>query len=207
MARTTTGGTPEEPTPEPRDLVASPEGVRPQRSTEEHGSGLDRSAPEHPDEPDQDGQGGVGPPSSGPGTPEGHTPERPSADEYGKVGTPAAGLSPATPHAADAEHGSDAAHGSDAEPRMSGSSHAVSGDRHAISGGGHAISGGGHPASGDGHAASADGHAATDDHAGADAHGETAFGPIDWGAWGYSALGLAIAAVVAALFYVATLPK
>lgn len=37
------------------------------------------------------------------GTPEGHTPEAPAADEFGKKGTPAAGLSPALPHAADAD--------------------------------------------------------------------------------------------------------
>lgn len=37
------------------------------------------------------------------GTPEGHTAEAPAADEYGKKGTPAGELSPAVPHAADAE--------------------------------------------------------------------------------------------------------
>lgn len=42
------------------------------------------------------------------GTPEGHTPEAPAPDELGKKGTPAAGLSPAVPHAAEAdEHGAE----------------------------------------------------------------------------------------------------
>ena len=35
-------------------------------------------------------------------TPEGHTPEEPAPSELGKVGTPGAGMTPATPHAADA---------------------------------------------------------------------------------------------------------
>jgi hypothetical protein len=50
------------------------------------------------------------------GTPEGHTPERPAPDEFGKPGTPAAGLSPETPHRAearDAGHAHQDAHGDD----------------------------------------------------------------------------------------------
>jgi hypothetical protein len=43
------------------------------------------------------------------GTPEGHTPERPAVDEFGEPGTPAAGLTPAVPHAADAEDAEEAA--------------------------------------------------------------------------------------------------
>lgn len=43
-------------------------------------------------------------------TPEGHTPEAPSAEELGRRGTPGAGMTPAVPHAADAEAESAVAH-------------------------------------------------------------------------------------------------
>jgi hypothetical protein len=96
--------------------------------------------------------------SEGPGgTPEGHTPERPAIDEYGTPGTPAAGLSPSTPHAADAE-------------------------AHDAHGAGH-----------DAHGAAHDVHA--DEHG--DEHGEPPPGPIDWGAWAVSLVGLAAGGAVA----------
>lgn len=48
-------------------------------------------------------------------TPEGHTPEEPAPSELGKLGSPGAGMTPATPHVADAhaaeEHAD--AHGDD----------------------------------------------------------------------------------------------
>jgi hypothetical protein len=44
-----------------------------------------------------------------------------------------------------------------------------------------------------------------DDHDEA-GHQEERLGPIDWAAWGASALGVAVAAVTAALFYLAVTP-
>jgi hypothetical protein len=101
-----------------RRLVSTPRGTRPQRSTEEHGSGLVREVPARPgrevrSEP-------VGPPSAGPGTIEGHTSERPAAEEYGKVGTPAAALSAAAPHAADAQAAASHEHAEEHEEAMLG---------------------------------------------------------------------------------------
>jgi hypothetical protein len=103
------------------------------------------------------------------GTPEGHTPERPASDEYGKPGTPAAGLTPETPHAADADD-----------------ARAAEEDAHAADA--HHV-GGGHDH------AHATGHA-HDDGQEAD-HGEAPAGPIDWGAWLVSIVGLAAGGVVA----------
>ena len=143
-----------------RDLVSTSRGVRPQRSTEEHGSGLDREVPERPGRDAWSEREQAAPPSAGPGTPEGHAAERPAAAEYGELGTPAAAFSPATPHAADAEAG---AHAPDA------------------------------------HAVAANGHA--------EEHEEETLGPIDWRAWGAAALGVAAAALIAILFYVASLPR
>ncbi|MEA2622868.1 MAG: hypothetical protein QOH61_1778 [Chloroflexota bacterium] len=110
------------------------------------------------------------------GTPEGHTPEAAAPDEFGKPGTPAAGLSPDVPHPADAE---------DVE-RSDDDRHAA--DAHHV--------GGGHD-----HEHMTTGHAHGDDHS--TDQGEE-LGPIDWGAWGLSALGLASGAVVALALFVAT---
>lgn len=103
------------------------------------------------------------------GTPEGHTLERPAVDEYGKPGTPAAGLTPETPHAADSED----ARESDEDV------HAA--DAHQV--------GGGHDHE------HATGHAHDDEHEAE--HGEPPAGPIDWGAWLVSVVGLAAGSVVA----------
>src|SRR4051812_39283726 len=103
------------------------------------------------------------------GTPEGHISERPASDEYGKPGTPAAGLTPATPHAADAE-----------DARESGEDlHAA--DAHHV--------GGGHD-----HAHAA-GHAHDDAHEAN--HEDMPAGPIDWGAWLVAIVGVAAGGVVA----------
>jgi hypothetical protein len=135
--------------PKRRDRVSTPRGTRPQRSTEEHGSGAVREVPARPGREVPSDE--VGPPSARPGTPEGHTPERPAAEEYGKVGTPAAALSTAVPHAADAE--------------------------------------------------AAASHEQTEEHE------EAMLGPIDWRAWAATALGVGVAALIAILFYVASLPR
>ncbi len=84
------------------------------------------------------------------GTPEGHTPEAAAPDEFGKKGTPAAGLTPAAPHAADAQDANAGAHADDA-------------------------------------------------------HAGEPLGPIDWPAWGASALGVAVALLIAAVLALPTL--
>jgi hypothetical protein len=110
------------------------------------------------------------------GTTEGHTPERPAPDEYGQPGTPAAGLSPATPHAADAEDAG----------RSGEDVHAA--DAH-------------HPGGGHEHAHMVGGHAHEDDHS--TDHAEEAPGPIDWGAWTASLVGIGAGALVALAMVVA----
>jgi hypothetical protein len=109
------------------------------------------------------------------GTPEGHTPERPAPDELGKPGAPYAELSPEAPHRADAE---------DAE-RTDEDLHAA--DAHHV--------GGGHE-----HEHMAAGHAHEDDHS--EDHGEEPLGPVDWGAWGASLVGIGAGALVALAMFV-----
>ena len=48
-----------------------------------------------------------------------------------------------------------------------------------------------------------------DDHGDSehDEHAEPRLGPIDWPAWGISALGVAIAGVMAVLFFLAVAPR
>ena len=114
----------------------------------------------------------------GQGTPEGYTPEEPAADELGEPGTPGAGMTSATPHAADVdavERGE-----APADPRADDAASSVAHHDAAT-----------HM---DAHTTLSD-----DDHG----HAEAALGPVDWAVWSYALIGLASALIVVALFWVA----
>ena len=167
---------------EPRDAVETRGGdVRPQRSTEEHGSGLVEAPGVN------EAHQRVGGP--GPDYPESHSepPAHPDRDPGGDT---------ESAHAASEAHGATRDHDAVAAAEAG----------HAM---GHTDLGAGRQpvASVAGHGAiahaGADAHAATD--AGhADAHGEPRLGPIDTAAWGLSLLGVAIGAGIAFLFYLST---
>jgi hypothetical protein len=125
------------------------------------------------------------------GSVEGETPERPAPQEAGTPGTPGEGqaiggrtvvgggasaLDPDAAHATVIGHAAEDGHAAAHTTVVHGATD-------------HA------PAHGDGHDEHAD--------AGHDAHGEPRVGPIDWPAWGASALGIVVGVVIAALFYLA----
>jgi hypothetical protein len=157
------------------------------------------------------------------GSVEGETPERPAPQEAGTPGTPGEGQAiagrtvvggAASAHDPDAAHTTVTGHAAEdghagahttvvrgASERDRTAAHTtVVGDTAAD---GHAaahttVVGGATdhaPAHGDSHDEHAD--------AGHDAHGEPRVGPIDWPAWGASALGIVVGVVIAALFYLA----
>lgn len=116
-------------------------------------------------------------PQSEPGTatPEGYSKEEPATTELGERGTPGAGMTSATPHAADADlvdHGHVPADpiGDDAVAHHDAATHM---DRHT------ALS--------------------DDDHG----HAVAALGPIDWGKWTYAIVGAAAGVIILFFFYLA----
>jgi hypothetical protein len=125
------------------------------------------------------------------GSVEGETPERPAPQEAGTPGTPGEGQAiagrtvvggAASAHDRDADHATAVGH-------TATDGHAAAHTTVVRGATDHA------PAHGDSHDEHAD--------AGHDAHGEPRVGPIDWPAWGASALGIVVGVVIAALFYLA----
>jgi hypothetical protein len=114
----------------------------------------------------------------GHGTPEGYTPEEPAPEELGQRGTPGAGLTPESPHAADAEaieQGEPPPHHADEASAANLADHDSATHM-------------------DAHNAPSD-----DDHG----HAEPTLGPIDWAVWSYALIGAAAALIMVAAFWVA----